>query len=223
MIKQVVESNHQVGLDASSDKVFRGFLNHDALHCITHLKCHNSFSKMAGYVVHTYKPKFVLEFGSGAGDLSYFVRQFDPNVTYVSVDINREAANSPWYKGPNSYHFVARTDEPLHFVDDNNQTVIFDVILSFEHFEHISPETFGVFLDNMKKHMSKDTVVLCTAANVRCENVHINVKSKEDWNKYLTSQGFQMLDSDYMTVENQPFNTGIQFGFSKALSFKLQS
>jgi len=222
IIKQIIEENNLEGLDSSSDKIFKGFIENDGLHCITNLQCHNCFQNLAKYIVNTHKPKYILEFGSGAGDLSHFIRFFDENVIYVSVDINKKAALSPWYKGKNSHHFISRTDRPLLFVNENYETIIFDLIVSFEHFEHISIETFNIFLENFKRYMNKDTIVLCTTANTQCENVHINVKSSEDWNEYLTSKGFQMLDHRWLTVENQSFNMGIIEGWTKALSFKLQ-
>ena len=226
-VKQINEENNQEGLDSSSNYIVKGFVENDAIVCMTNLECHNSFSNLAKHIVDTYKPKRVLELGSGAGDISYFVRELDPNVIYVSVDINKKAAKSPWYMGNNSYHFISYTNRPLHFVDDKDETIIFDLILSFGHLEHITEDTFDVLLNNIKRHMDKNTIVLCTIGIIDADrNVHPNIKTKQEWYDYIFSKGFQVTyPSNFPIKTERPFNMRIASDMDVVLdveiSFKL--
>lgn len=223
MITQILRDNMPEGLDFTSDKIFGGFVENDGIGCITNQAGHESFQKLAKTIADTFNPSSVLEFGSGAGDMSCFIRSFLPEVEYASVDINKKAASSPYYKGPNSYHFIAYTDMPLQFVDAHGSPMKFDLILSMEHFEHISPNTFDILLKNIKRHMKPETVVVSTAANFgRDDNVHINMRTKSEWYQYLEIRGFKMLEMGLITTENQPFNIQMQFNSTHELVFKLK-
>ena len=98
-----------------------------------------------------------------------------------------------------------------HLVDENNNTIIFDLILSFEHFEHITPQTFNIFLDNIKKHSSKKTMILATASTWKYpkSNVHCNVKTHNEWKIYLNEMGFEVQPSSFIREDTKPFNFGV--------------
>ena len=74
----------------------------------------------------------VLDVGSGAGSLCYFLRKINPSIKTVTVDGNPQSVNSPFIEPEK--HFVVRTDEEYKLVNENNETIKFDLICSFEHF-----------------------------------------------------------------------------------------
>jgi cyclopropane fatty-acyl-phospholipid synthase-like methyltransferase len=221
-IKQINSNNKPEGLDEESKEILKGFVYGDALFPNSISKYHNSYELLAKELIKIFNPKIILELGSGGGDLSFFIRKHGPNITdYVSVDINKKAASLSNYEGNNSHHFIAYTDRPLHFVDENNQTVIFDLILSFEHFEHITTNTFEILLDNLKYHMDKNSIVLATASIITRDNCHVNIKQKNEWISYLKSNGFSMVENlKILTTDNEPFHIRIE-NQTNELIFKL--
>jgi cyclopropane fatty-acyl-phospholipid synthase-like methyltransferase len=122
----------------------------------------------------------ILEVGAGSGSLAWHLRDLMQSrpLVVVTLDGNKETKNSPYID--KNLHFICRTDKP-YLLMENNEVVKFDIVLSYEHFEHIADEHFDMFLDNIKKHIHKDTVIYVTATTWWEENIHINVKTKEQW------------------------------------------
>ena len=138
----------------------------------------------------------VLDVGSGSGGLCYFLRKINPSVTTVTLDGNPKSADSPFIIPEK--HLVVRTDEEYKLVNEKNETVKFYLICSFEHFEHINPDTFEVFLNNIKQHSHATTLIWVTAAAYKFvkeheAHVHCNVKSYEEWALFLKKCGFEIL------------------------------
>jgi hypothetical protein len=109
---------------------------------------------------------------------------------------------------PNN-HFIARTDRDLDFFYEDGTRVIFDLVLSFEHFEHIQHSNFDVFINNIKKHISSRSVCFCSAANWGGPGIydpHCNVKTEAEWEEYLRGQGFEMEDARVLDDIPAPFN-----------------
>ena len=145
----------------------------------------------------------VLELGAGCGCLSYYFRQIQkPGDIYVTTDINEDSAKEP-YNGPN--HFYLLSDEPFHLVDGNNKTLTFDLILSFEHFEHINSNVVPVLLNNIKRHCHENTIVVATAAQFHRES-HVTLWSKDQWTAVLNESGFEIQNECILTQVMMPFH-----------------
>jgi len=159
----------------------------------------------------------VFEIGCGSGNLSYFIRQIYPNITYVTIDINATTPHSPYIK--KDTHFTAYTDRPYKIVKED-KTLLFDYILSFEHFEHIDPSRLDIFFQNIKNHCHGNTKIIATAST-QIVPPHVSVFDKKTWSEIIERNGFQMLDEVYLTPENCPPN----FPFSETLEliFKLKN
>ncbi len=172
---------------------------------------HDTYSALATYLYDNFIKKnnfrTVLELGSGAGSLAYFLRQLDPTLVVITIDGNKKTYKSPYVKA--NHHVIARTDKNLDFVDKNKNRIIFDFIISFEHFEHIQNKYFHILLNNIKKHMNEKTLCFCSAANcggAGIDDPHCNVKTLYEWENYLISQGFEMLNTKDLTDVPHPFN-----------------
>lgn len=200
------------------DENIPGFSNIDGIHFAE--GCHNTYKPLADSIVAKYpNAKSVLELGSGAGSLAYWMRQANPELLVITVDGNRRTADSPYIKLDN--HFILRTDEPFS-IEDENGPVSFDLIVSFEHLEHISPELFDVFLENIDRHGPQATIIgtaanwAYTAAHIASlapgtnPLVHCNVKNQQEWIQYLTEKGYSAKPSDIINNSNKPFNIGIE-------------
>lgn len=133
-----------------------------------------------------------LDVGSGATYLSERIRELGGDYIAVSLDGNKETPNLPSIN--NEYHFVIRTDIDYKLVDENNNKILFDVITSFEHFEHIQPDTFDKFIENIKIHMHSDSVLYASSAKWvyvgGYDNVHVNVKDEFNWKGEMEKYGF---------------------------------
>lgn len=145
----------------------------------------------------------ILELGCGAGNLSAHYRSLSPDILYVTMDIN---AVSPTLGliDPES-HVIAFTDRPFNIVDENNNTIKFDLVLSFEHFEHIPEERVPQLLSNIKNHSHKDTFIVATAAAFSSV-IHPTAWPRYKWEEVLNSNGLELLDDTILHNFNVPCN-----------------
>jgi len=188
MIKQLNEKN--VGIDNTG--IFPGYQHEDGIHFlnddIDNLLL-NMFDMISKDILIWFPDiQSVLDVGSGAGHLGVGLKKYKSKINIISLDGNNESINSRYLE--KDKHFILRTDVDYTLVDDNNDVVLFDMICSFEHFEHIQENTFDVFMKNLLKHSKKGTIIFASAATWRYSadksHVHCNVKTKEEWHKYLT-------------------------------------
>ncbi len=204
-IVQVNEENGGIAVE----EYLPGYQHHDGLWFDA--KEHLSYEPLANHIYqHLIAQKNVttiLELGAGAGSLAYHLRQLDPTLTIVTVDGNQDTVMSPYID--KETHFIARTDKDLDFFYENGERVIFDLVLSFEHFEHIQHDSFPVFLNNLRKHISKKSLCFCTAANWGGPGIyepHCNVKTLKQWQLYLRNQGFACENTSHLGDIPTPFN-----------------
>lgn len=161
--------------------------------------------------------KKILDIGSGAGNLRFSFKEHNPGLTVVTLDGNKETINSPLID--KETHFLLRTDVDYTLVD-NDEIIKFDVICSFEHFEHISVETFDTFINNLKKHSHKDTILIASAATWKYPNsdVHCNVKTIEQWESDMSNK-YGMTKMVSPILNN--INWGCRFKSTNELHYKI--
>jgi 2-polyprenyl-3-methyl-5-hydroxy-6-metoxy-1,4-benzoquinol methylase len=164
-----------------------------------------------------------LDIGSGAAFLSKRVREFGDDYLAVSLDGNYETTKLETID--NDFHFILRTDVDYTLIDDNNDTIKFDVITSFEHFEHIQSDTFPQFIDNIKKHMHKDSVIYASAASWayvgEVDRVHCNVKPEYEWKILMEQNGFEEIPQKLFTPQNTS-GCGLRWDITTELTYKLK-
>jgi len=190
-IKQICLDN--LGIPNTTDKI-PGYRHGDGLHFDANSEIHQMHECIAHIIISAFPQiKTVLDVGSGAGSLSYFLRKLNNDLTVVTIDGNQETINSPFVKP--EHHFIVRTDNEYSLVDEKNNLIKFDLICSFEHFEHIEPKAFDQFLSNFKKHSHENTIFWGTAAGYEFHgddeaHLHCNVQSGEAWAEVLAVNGF---------------------------------
>ena len=193
-----VYQNNTDNVGITEEVNFPGYRIGDALHFSPMLAHHTMNRSMALILLKEYSHiKSVLDVGSGAGSLGYFLRKLKKDLTVVTLDGNRRTTESPFIK--EEHHFVVRTDLEYNLVDENKENIKFDLICSFEHLEHIQPSTFRQFLKNIRKHCHKDTIVITTAANYVFheeseKHIHCLVMPRGQWVEIIYSEGFEMVD-----------------------------
>jgi len=206
------------------DSPVEGYQHHDSLWFDNdkHITYKALAKEIYDNIIVPYNIKNILELGSGAGSLSCFLKEFANNgITIVTLDGNKDSVNSPYLD--NEYHFIVRTDRDYTLQTENNEIVKFDLVLSFEHFEHIcSGENFSIFLQNIKKHIHLNSLILASASLQGEGNFdwHPNVKSYEDWCSFLESEGFEMKSSNFIRQDTVPFN--FPADLTNELFFKLK-
>jgi 2-polyprenyl-3-methyl-5-hydroxy-6-metoxy-1,4-benzoquinol methylase len=168
--------------------------------------------------------KKFLDIGSGAAFLSKRVREFGDDYVAVSLDGNYETLQLDSID--KNYHFILRTDVDYTLVDENNEIIKFDVITSFEHFEHIQSETFSKFIENIKKHMHKDSVLYASAASWEypgvVDRVHCNVKPEFLWKiEMQETYGFEELSNKLFNANNTS-GCGLRWETTAELAYKLK-
>ena len=219
-IKQLNEENNGIN---SINFVINGYQHHDALwfgedkHITYKALAHELYNNL----IAPNNFKTILELGSGAGSLAFFLREISNDLTVVTLDGNRESVGSPYIN--EKHHFIVRTDRHYNLVDKNEKTIKFDLVISFEHFEHISPgEDFLIFLENIKNHIHENTLILATAS-LQGEGVdhwHPNVKSYEKWKEFLENEKFELTPSNFVRDDTVPFNFPVHL--TNELFFKLK-
>jgi len=180
--------------------------------------------------------KQILELGCGPGCLSYYIKHYGEDIEIVTLDINADAPLKSPFLGKN--HFLCYTDKPYQIQKDNEDCK-FDLIISYEHFEHIPPKNLSVFLNNIKKHCHENTIINCTASIAETKGVkwltkdqditkvgdnnfasHQSVFFREQWSEILDKSGFELLEDKYITGFNKPPNFRLEATIE--LTFKLK-
>jgi 2-polyprenyl-3-methyl-5-hydroxy-6-metoxy-1,4-benzoquinol methylase len=170
----------------------------------SHLGDHKTYFNLAKDLSDTFpEAKFILELGCGAGNLSAHYRSINLNVTYVTMDING-VSPTLGHINPDT-HVIRFTDRPFNIVDENGHTIKFDLIVSYEHFEHIPEERIHQLLTNIKNHSHKDTTVVVTVA-IQSSPIHPSAWPKEKWNEILVKNGFIIMDGSILSEFNTPCN-----------------
>ncbi len=164
-----------------------------------------------------------LDIGSGAAYLSQRVREFGEDYIAVSLDGNYDTLELS--SVDKDYHFILRTDVDWTLVDENGDIIKFDVITSFEHFEHIQPDNFPQFIENIKKHMDKDSVLYASAAAwnypTAVDRVHVNVKPEFLWKLEMENYGFEEISTKLFNPNNTK-GCGLRWEESAELTYKLK-
>jgi 2-polyprenyl-3-methyl-5-hydroxy-6-metoxy-1,4-benzoquinol methylase len=160
----------------------------------------------------------ILELGCGSGNLSSWIKESNSNINYYTCDINRDIINNGLINDEN--HFIIRTDKPFMITKDKQNFFKFDLILSFEHFEHIESDKIDILLSNIKNHSNKNTIIIATASTIY-RDCHPTIWSREEWISKLNNLGFEIIDGHIiLTPENKPMN--FELANTSELIFKLK-
>ena len=217
---KVVQLNKQnKGID---DMEFPGYQHHDGINLSEAIE-HDMIAFADDLKTMYPNARKFLDIGSGAAFLSKRVREFGEDYLAVSLDGNYESLQLDTIDS--KYHFILRTDVDYTLVDENSDLIEFDVITSFEHFEHIQSDTFPQFIKNIKKHMHKDSVIYASAASWayvgEVDRVHCNVKSVDMWKAEMESYGFVELPNKLFNSNNTS-GCGLRWEITADLAYKLK-
>jgi 2-polyprenyl-3-methyl-5-hydroxy-6-metoxy-1,4-benzoquinol methylase len=214
MIQEILQKN-TIGLRNERSEECIGYEYNDAI-IPNYPYYHQTYFPLAKKLNETFpNTKYILELGCGAGNLASHYRQINPSIVYVTLDINADIINNGLIN-PNT-HFTVFTDRPYQLTE-NNKNLKFDLILSYEHFEHIPESNVNIFLKNIKNHCHENTIIVATSAIIT-RDVHPITWDKNKWADVLNENGFLLLENQILEPHIVPFN--FQFQNSVELIFKL--
>jgi SAM-dependent methyltransferase len=202
-----------------SDEFLPGYSHDDGLRFDKNDPINQMMEIMAVFLIkigNIIDAKTILDVGSGSGALSYYLRKIEPTLKVVTLDGNQGIINSPFID--KDKHFIVRTDQEYKIVDENNEIVKFDLIVSFEHLEHIQEENFEQFLKNIFNHSHKNSIFFGTAATWNYEkeeekHIHCNVKNVPEWRTFLEEENQHLFsagsihDLNYQMAHIQEYGT----------------
>jgi D-beta-D-heptose 7-phosphate kinase/D-beta-D-heptose 1-phosphate adenosyltransferase len=131
----------------------------------------------------------ILDVGSGVGSLAFYLRQHNPDLEVYTFDGYERSMESPFINP--DYHIVGRTDEVYKIADEEGNILKFDLIVSFEHLEHIQEKNLQTWFNNIYRHsIPGHTVIFFMACtdDYGAPELHCNAKSPDWWNSFIRSQ-----------------------------------
>lgn len=202
MIEQKIQEN--IGIENLETP---GYQHHDALWFDK--KEHNSYINLATKIEQLYPFKYILEIGSGAGSLSNHLRSLNVNAVIVTLDGNKDTLNSPYILKEN--HFIVRTDNEYQ-LEENNKLIQFDLVLCYEHLEHIEKSNLDIWFKMLHKHSHSGTIFLGSASTLDYNpRVHVTLEDKDWWVDKFKKYGWYNLNVNLLNTDTKPFNFELQW------------
>ena len=133
-------------------------------------------------IVATYDPKFVVDFGCGAGWMMYYL--WDMGIDVLGFEPSKKAAACATNLDIGQYI----EDDPIDVKMNYTGILTCDVATSFEVLEHISPDHAQVAVANICRYT--DNVVFSAARPGQGGRGHVNEQPKEYWIDKFRQEGF---------------------------------
>jgi 2-polyprenyl-3-methyl-5-hydroxy-6-metoxy-1,4-benzoquinol methylase len=156
-----------------------------------------------------------LDLGCGSGSFVYNSRELGADSVGVDNYLNRK--NVPYWNSKYRNFFLKADISKDFFIQKNNKDVKFDLITLWEVFEHIETNLLSTLIENIRRHMHEQSIVVGSICTVRDENplkkaiYHKTVQSKEWWLEFLNKNGLQPTNKHYYLPEEMLRANGIGY------------
>jgi len=116
----------------------------------------------------------------------------------------RELGVRSWGKFPSNF-FITDIGKDFTLIE-NNITVAFDAITSWEFFEHIHPDAVLKMAENINKHSKVGTWLIFSASQRYDPPGHQTIKSKQEWIEVFQHLGFENTNENFGgdVIRNEP-------------------
>ena len=141
---------------------------------------------------------------SGGG----FVRQFiDNGIFAVGVegsDYSKKNKRAEWATIPD-FLFTGDITKPFHFVNDDENKILFNAISAWDVLEHISKADLPNLLQNLKDNLVQGGLFIASVATFPDqENLHVTLETKSWWDALFNTYGF--VEGERMVNWGRPCN-----------------
>lgn len=155
----------------------------------------HDFNKLA-YKLFTHKPLYILDIGCGGGNFiedcihdGHIAAGIDGWMLYKQLGLNA------WGRFPNNF-VQADIGKPFQ-IQYNNLDVKFDLITSWECFEHIKQDDVGQLAINISNHIKPNGYLIFSVSHDEKEVAHRTIQNKDWWLKQFTDCGFMNTDINF--------------------------
>lgn len=125
--------------------------------------------------------------GVEGSDLNKILNSKKWGPTHFGSDIVKSGSEN-WKKYKDSCLFKADIAKPFELVNENKKTQTFDIITAWDFLEHPSPEQIPTVIENVKKHLSKQGVFVCSISTLSGHH-HQCIKPKAWWIEKFSEKG----------------------------------
>jgi len=174
---------------------------------------HLMFEPMAKFILEYTSFKTLLDIGSGVGSLAYFLRKLAAErgreIEVYTLDGYQRTKESKFIDPLR--HIVCRSDQEYQLEDENGNPMVFDLIVSFEHLEHIQEENIFGWFENVRRHCNLGKTSLILTANrldYGTPDVHCNAQPFEWWLNFITNLGWVSQEPNYKLTKAMELRTG---------------
>ena len=132
-----------------------------------------------------------LDIGCSGGG---FVYQFlNAGVFAVGVegsDYSQKHKRAEWATIPD-YLFTGDVTKPFHFVDENDEKILFTAISAWDVLEHIHRDDLPQLIKNLRDNLIDGGIFVASIATFKdLEGLHVTTETKPWWNALFESHGF---------------------------------
>jgi len=129
---------------------------------------------------------------SGGGLVKTIIDDGGYAIGIEGSDYSQKQKRAEWATIPDQL-FTADATAPFAIMDDAGKQLSFNVVTAWEFFEHIAKDQLPNVLQNIKKHMSSNGILLASIAAyeevINDITLHQTVLAKDEWQKFFAKHG----------------------------------
>ncbi len=141
---------------------------------------------------------------SGGGFVYQFINSGVFAVGVEGSDYSKKNQRAEWATIPD-YLFTGDVTKPFHFVDENDDKILFDAISAWDVLEHIHRDDLPGLMDNLRNNLVDGGLFIASVATFPdAEGLHVTLELKPWWDELFGKHGF--VEGERMTNWGRPCN-----------------
>lgn len=131
---------------------------------------------------------------SGGGFVYQFLNSGAFAVGVEGSDFSKKNQRAEWANIPD-YLFTGDITKPFHFVDENEEKILFNAISAWDVLEHIPREDLPNLIKNLQDNLVDGGLFVASVATYQdLESLHMTIEMKPWWDNLFNSHGFVEVD-----------------------------
>lgn len=141
---------------------------------------------------------------SGGGFVYQFINSGIFAVGVEGSDFSQKNKRAEWATIPD-YLFTGDITKPFHFVDEEENKIVFDAISAWDVLEHISRDDLPKVIQNIRSNLVDGGLFIASIATFPDqENLHVTLEHKPWWDALFNEHGF--VEGERMVNWGRPCN-----------------